>query len=65
MDLGVKGMKGLSTLLKAPEPEPHHQMQFSDIIKTSIFGDGEEESFISRGYPQRILCLIDRTNGFS
>ena len=31
VDLEVMGMKELSTLPKTPQPEPHHQMQFSII----------------------------------
>ena len=31
-------MKGHSTLLRSPEPEPHHQIQFSVILRTSFFG---------------------------
>ena len=34
VDLGVMAMKVYSTYLRAPELEPHHQMQFSVIPRT-------------------------------
>ena len=36
--MGVMAMKGFFTLSRSPELEPHHQMQFSVIPKTSLFG---------------------------
>ena len=36
MDMGIIGKNGNSTLLRVPELEPHHQMQFSDIIRIAF-----------------------------
>ena len=41
--LGVMVLKGYYTLLRAPELEPHHQMLFSVISRTSLFFGGGEE----------------------
>ena len=41
VDPGVMAMKAYSTLLKPPELEPHHQMQFTVIPKTPFLGGRE------------------------
>ena len=55
-ELGVMVMKEYSTLLRSPELEPYHQMWFSSLLWTPLFG--EVLSF-HRGYSQCILNLID------
>ena len=37
IDLRVMAMKGYSILLRPPEMEPHNQMQFSVILRTSKY----------------------------
>ena len=39
VELEVMAMESYSTLPKAPELEPHHQMQFSFIPRTQILFD--------------------------
>ena len=54
VSLGVMAMKSYSTLsLYTPQLEPHHQFQFSVILKTSLFGGGAFSSVW--GYSPRIL----------
>ena len=48
-ELVVMSMEMDSTLSRAPELEPHHQIQFSVIPKTSLFS----------GYCYRILRFFD------
>ena len=38
MDLGVMATDEYSELPRSPELEPHHQMQFSVIPRTPLFG---------------------------
>ena len=38
VDLGVMEMKSYFTLLRAPEVESHHQIQFSVIPRTPLLG---------------------------
>ena len=40
VNLGVIAMKGYPTLLRSLELEPQHQMQFSVIPRTHLFGLG-------------------------
>ena len=44
VDLGVMVMKRYSILLKDSELEPHNQIQFSVIPKTSVFSEGASHS---------------------
>ena len=44
MDLGVMGTKWYNTLLKSPELEPRHHMQFSVIHRTPHFLEGKSYS---------------------
>ena len=60
MDLGVMKMKRYSTLSRELELEPHHQMQFSIIHRTPLFGGRER---IQRYYTNR--CIIQKLLHFS
>ena len=37
MHLGIISMNDYSTLHRSPELKPHHQMQFSVVLRTPIF----------------------------
>ena len=37
MDLRIMAMKRYLTFIRAPELEPHHQMQFTIIPRTTLF----------------------------
>ena len=52
VDLGVMAIEECSTLLRAPELEPHHQMQFSVIPRTRFLGG---DLLFYRECSQRIL----------
>ena len=53
-------MKEYSTLLKSPELKPHHQMQFSIILRIHHFFGGRRILPPFRGYSQYILSITDR-----
>ena len=54
VDLGIILMKGYSKLFGYPEVEPHHQMLFSVISRTSI---GREGLTLCRRYCQDLLTV--------
>ena len=55
----VNGNEGVTPTLKFLELEPHHQMQFSVIPRTSLFGEGI--FLFNKGYNQLTLNPTDRT----
>ena len=61
LDLRVIIRKGYFTLCRAPELEPHHQMQFNVIFRTLSFWGREGVLLLCRGYSQRILSFANRT----
>ena len=61
VDLGVIAMKEYTTLMRSPELEPHHKMQFNDVLKTPICSG---ESLTSAQEIQHMLNLTNRAGEF-
>ena len=62
VDLGVMAMKGYSKLLRFPEMDLKHQMQFSFLLQTLHFSDLTPRQKVRSEYSMSSRQIVGQTN---